>query len=144
MPGPEPLPLLEWPQSSTHYRNWLLGSSDALRRAQAQTHAAAARKLKARHPGAQIPPLDDELWLIKYYSYQLSRFLSTNNLKATVKETSLSFFNRFYLRRSPLEYDPRIVMFTCITLATKLEDMWKSVYVDKLLDSVQELDIASV
>ncbi|BAM41969.1 cyclin [Theileria orientalis strain Shintoku] len=138
------LPIFEWPKCSTHYRNWLFSSFEKLKSVQTETYTKAADKLRGKHPEVKIPSLDDELWIIKYYSHQLSRFLTTNNLKTSVKETSLTFFNRFYLKCSVIDYDPRIIMFTCITLATKLEDMWKSVYVDKLLASVQDLDISQV
>ncbi|UKK02794.2 cyclin [Theileria orientalis] len=138
------LPGFDWPKCSTHYQNWLFSSVEKLKSVQTETYTIAAEKLKEKHPEVKIPSLDDELWIIKYYSHQLSRFLTTNNLKNSVKETSLTFFNRFYLKCSVIEYDPRIIMFTCITLATKLEDMWKSVYVDKLLASVQDLDISQV
>lgn len=43
-----------------------------------------------------------------------------------------------------LEHDPRLIMFTCITLAIKLEDVWRNYYVDKLLGAVEGLNVSKV
>ncbi|EAN31929.2 Cyclin domain protein [Theileria parva strain Muguga] len=130
-------------KNSTHYKNWFIDSTQKLNSIQLNTYQHAAKLLK-RGDGVRIPSFEEELWLIKYYSLQLSQFVNANNLKPSVKETSLVLFNRFYLRRSLLQYDPRIIMFTCITLATKLEDMWRSVYIDKLLYKINNLNITKV
>ncbi|XP_953228.1 cyclin, putative [Theileria annulata] len=134
----------DWVKNSTHYKNWLIDSIDKLNSIQLNTYNNAVKLLQKRKFEYKIPSFNDELWLIKYYSFQLSQFVNSNNLKPSVKETSLVLFNRFYLRRSLLEYDPRIIMFTCITLATKLEDMWRSVYIDKLLYKINNLNITKV
>ncbi|CDR96829.1 Cyclin-like superfamily protein, putative [Babesia bigemina] len=135
-----------WPQKSTHFSRWLLPSASSLQEQQQRAFTAALARVKGReeHKEAELPTLEDELWLVRFYAFQLSRFMAANHLKDSVKETALTFFNRFYLRRSMLEYDPRLIMFTCITLAIKLEDMWRNYYVDKLLGSVEGLDIAGV
>ncbi|AFZ81326.1 cyclin, putative [Theileria equi strain WA] len=133
-----------WPRNSTHYKNWLIDSPNTLQRIRLDTYNNALQKIKYKLVDLDVPTFEEEQWLVKYYSYQLSKFLATNHLKTTVKETALTFFNRFFLRKSLLEYDPRLIMFTCTTLAIKLEDMWRTVYVDKLLGHINNLDIAKV
>ncbi|KAK2196553.1 bifunctional Cyclin-Cyclin-like subunit Ssn8/Cyclin-like/Cyclin [Babesia duncani] len=135
---------LKWPLTSTHYQNWLLPSIDKLREIQLATFERAVSKVKEKGISLEMPTIEDEKWLIKYYSFQMHNFLSLHNIKTYVTETALTYFNRFYLKRSLLEYDPRIIMFTCITLAIKLEDMWRTFFVDRLLGSVDDLDITKV
>lgn len=133
-----------WPESSSHYSKWLFKSLDELNSRRSAVYQEARSRLSDAIEPDSIPSLEDEIWLTRYFSHQLYKFLSTTNLKETVKETALTFFNRFYLRKSLLEYDPRVVMFTCITLAVKLEDMWRTVHISKLFGSVRDLDIAKV
>ncbi|KAK1444536.1 cyclin ccnh rpt1 domain containing protein [Babesia gibsoni] len=133
-----------WPRTTTHLQNWLFASEAKFRERQELTFHSAVERLKAKGIEEAPVTLEEELWLVKYYSFQLSGFLSSNHMKETVKETALVFFNRFYLMRSMLEHDPRLVMFTCVTLAIKLEDMWRNYFVDKLLGSVEGLDITRV
>ncbi|GBE58904.1 cyclin homologue [Babesia ovata] len=135
-----------WPQKCTHFIRWLLPSVESLQEQQKLAFTAALARVKGseKYNEGELPTLEDELWLVRFYAFQLSRFMAANHLKDSVKETALTFFNRFYLRRSMLEYDPRMIMFTCITLAIKLEDMWRNYYVDKLLGSVDGLNIARV
>ncbi|GFE53299.1 cyclin H [Babesia ovis] len=135
-----------WPQCSTHITRWLLPSLFQLKELQERTFISALERIKGTKnvDTNELPTFEDELWLVRFYAFQLSRFLAANHLKDSVKETSLTFFNRFYLRRSVLEYDPRLIMFTCITLAIKLEDLWRNYYVDKLLGSVEGLNVLRV
>ncbi|ORM40154.1 putative exonuclease -like protein [Babesia sp. Xinjiang] len=135
-----------WPSNCTHISRWLLRSVSHLKELQEHTFYAALERIKAstKVDEKELPTLDEELWLIRFYALQLSRFVAAQHLKDAVKETSLTFFNRFYIRRSMLEHDPRLVMFTCITLAIKSEDMWRNYYVDKLLGPVEGLNISRV
>jgi len=40
-----------------------------------------------------------------------------------VKSSALSFFRRFYLNLNPIEFDPRSILFACIWVAIKVEDV---------------------
>ncbi|SBT42213.1 cyclin, putative [Plasmodium ovale wallikeri] len=56
-----------------------------------------------------------------YFCYQLTHFCDIKRLKSQVVECAIVLYNRFYLKEIILEYDPRILIFTCIILAIKLE-----------------------
>ncbi|KAK1933192.1 hypothetical protein X943_002599 [Babesia divergens] len=135
---------VKWPLSTTHMNSWLLRSVSEFREIQERTLNSALERIKAKGIDSDLPTLEDELWLVRFYAFQLSRFLVANHMKDAVKETALTFFNRFYLMRSMLEHDPRLIMFTCITLAIKLEDVWRNYYVDKLLGAVEGLNVSKV
>ncbi|SJK86067.1 cyclin H [Babesia microti strain RI] len=87
-----------------------------------------------------VPCLEDEKWMISYFAYQLTRISKAKYVKHVVLESALAIFNRFYIKRSALEYDPRYVIFTCLSLALKAEDCWKAFTVRDLLGDLPELD----
>ncbi|GAO46460.1 hypothetical protein G7K_0691-t1 [Saitoella complicata NRRL Y-17804] len=45
-------------------------------------------------------------------------------LAAHIRATAVTFFKRFYLRNSVMDYHPKQILFTCIFFATKSENLW--------------------
>ena len=50
-----------------------------------------------------------------------------------LRATAICFLKRFYLHASMMEYDPRIIMITCIALASKAEDCQLVATLEELL-----------
>ncbi|EDO08242.2 Cyclin N-terminal domain family protein [Babesia bovis T2Bo] len=133
-----------WPSSSTHIERWVLPSLSHLNSLRENGFNRALERIRSTKNDVKLPTFEEELWLLRFYTIQLSRFIAANHMKDCVKETALAYFNRFYLRRSMLEHDPRVIMFSCVTLAIKLEDVWRNYYIDKLLGAVDGLNVLRV
>ena len=68
----------------------------------------------------QLITLDDEKILIVYYSNKLIKILNNQKDKSTsLKNTTLSYFRRFFLKKSVLDYDPDFLMAAAFFLGSK-------------------------
>lgn len=76
---------VKWPLSTTHMNSWLLRSLSEFREIQERTLNSALERIKAKGIDSDLPTLDDELWLVRFYALQLSRFLVANHMKDAVK-----------------------------------------------------------
>ncbi|GIX61001.1 exoribonuclease, putative [Babesia caballi] len=147
---------------------WILPSVSRLRELQEQTFNSALERVTGGTDAdsAALPTLDDELWLVRFYAFQLSRFMAAHHLKDAVKvcleddclHGAAGNFAHLLQPLLPEEVDARARpeadhvgrrlpalsarRFTCITLAIKLEDMWRNYYVDKLLGSIEGLNVS--
>ncbi|TNV85132.1 hypothetical protein FGO68_gene4723 [Halteria grandinella] len=119
--------------SSTQLENWTINSLDAFRK-RAQTTQENIKKIidKYTHKAKQeeTPIYKSMPYKIQqelldfcihnmYYTYGLKRL----RLSPKVLGTALTYFRRFYLDRSIFEFDPIPMMFGCIYLATKIEEI---------------------
>lgn len=71
--------------------------------------------------------MEEELKLINFYSKKVQVIAQHLNLPTEVVATSITFFRRFYLENSVLEYDPKNLVHTTIFLACKSENYFISV-----------------
>lgn len=100
---------------SSQYRLWSF-TEDQLTTRISERHAMAASDELALTP-------QDELIVVLYYaSEKIKDFCEVFALPSQVRATSVVFFRRFYLENSVLEYDPRLMLPTCVFLASKAEN----------------------
>ncbi|GAA6061324.1 hypothetical protein JCM10212_003214 [Sporobolomyces blumeae] len=64
----------------------------------------------------------DELLLVTYYLTQIQAMCGAFGFPEMVQATSMSYFKRFYLANTCMDYHPKNVMLTCVFLATKTEN----------------------
>ena len=71
--------------------------------------------------------MEEELQLINFYSKKVQVIAQHLNLPTEVVATSITFFRRFFLDNSVMEYDPKNLVHTTIFLACKSENYFISV-----------------
>ncbi|KAG0669131.1 TFIIH complex kinase subunit ccl1 [Maudiozyma exigua] len=71
--------------------------------------------------------MEEELQLINFYSKKVQVIAQHLNLPTEVIATSITFFRRFFLDNSVMEYDPKNLVHTTIFLACKSENYFISV-----------------
>mmetsp|Transcript_20044 Transcript_20044/g.36205 ORF Transcript_20044/g.36205 Transcript_20044/m.36205 type:complete len:381 (+) Transcript_20044:46-1188(+) len=75
----------------------------------------------------------EELQLIIYHAQKLPELARLCNAPAEVTWTATVFFRRFFLLRSPMEFDPLLMMFTALHVACKVEEVHE-ITLDALLE----------
>ncbi|EGG13784.1 hypothetical protein DFA_11545 [Cavenderia fasciculata] len=65
---------------------------------------------------------EEEKTLLAHYKKKIIDIGHALNLPDQVISTSIVYLNRFYLKRSSMEYSPKMVMICCIFLACKSEE----------------------
>ncbi|CAH2351783.1 cyclin Ccl1p [[Candida] railenensis] len=73
------------------------------------------------------PNLTEENKFLTYYSKILLNTGDFFRMPTQVKATAASFFKKFYLINSALEYHPKSVLYTCLFLAAKSENYFMSI-----------------
>ncbi|CBZ52887.1 putative cyclin H [Neospora caninum Liverpool] len=146
-----------WPGCSSHLRRWVF-RPEALQALRAEAHEAACRsllRLRRRRKGesegatsedasASVPGLKALLDLTEYFALQLVLICKRKRIKLPVIETACVYLHRFWCTRSPLCYDIRLVIFACLLLALKAEDVARHYSLGDLLGDIAELDIGEV
>ncbi|CAN3374045.1 hypothetical protein DIURU_001749 [Diutina rugosa] len=66
--------------------------------------------------------LQEETSYLTYYCMMILRLSDSLKMPSQVKATAVSFFRKFYLENSVMEFHPRNVLFTCVFLAAKSEN----------------------
>lgn len=120
---------MPYPDDSSHLLHWIF-SEEALEeqrlRVFKEGEANIRKKLETVNSSGsnavQLPSKDATEHLISYFVTQLIYVCSEKRFDYRISNTAAAFFIRFYLKRSPLEYDPRRVLLTCVLLAAKVEE----------------------
>lgn len=68
--------------------------------------------------------LEDQLQLCSFYEGRLVTLSRALKYSDTVLGTAITFFRRFYLQHSILDYSPTSLIFPCLYLALKAEDQF--------------------
>lgn len=97
-----------------------------------KTFEAEKPELFAQHREALEAPielisLEDEQKYLHFFGQQIVQICSHFNMPTQVRATAISFFKKFYLVNSVMEYRPRNVLYTIVFLAAKLENYFISV-----------------
>eukprot|EP01126_Amoeba_proteus_P002129 TRINITY_DN10668_c0_g1_i1.p1 TRINITY_DN10668_c0_g1~~TRINITY_DN10668_c0_g1_i1.p1 ORF type:complete len:185 (-),score=34.09 TRINITY_DN10668_c0_g1_i1:477-986(-) len=71
---------------------------------------------------SQTMSIEEEEAMKTFISDKMFLACAQLGLSHHTQGTALTFFHRFYLERSVLEYHPKAMMFTCIYLACKTEE----------------------
>lgn len=120
---------MPYPDDSSHMSHWLFSEEKINEQRIRVFHSAETllhKKIEALGnislSTVKFPTQDAISDLISYFVTQLIYVCSEKRFDYRITTTAAVFFIRFYLRRSPLEYDPRRVLLTCILLAAKVEE----------------------
>ncbi|EEB09410.1 TFIIH complex cyclin Mcs2 [Schizosaccharomyces japonicus yFS275] len=65
---------------------------------------------------------DEELLLVVYYTCQLGTLAAAMNLPSHIRGYAVTYFKRFFLVNSIMEYNPKTIIFTALYAATKASD----------------------
>lgn len=81
---------------------------------------------KPKQPKRDLPSLSIVEHLLHYFSYKIAVICNSIdpkdiNRKETIN-TSIHYFNRFYLKYSLFDYDPKFALLGCISLASKITE----------------------
>eukprot|EP01067_Filipodium_phascolosomae_P005455 Filipodium_phascolosomae@DN3538_c0_g1_i1.p1 len=82
--------------------------------------------------------------IVDYYSAHLSELLRGMKLNAfKIKYSAGSLYRRFFTHRSALEFNPVLVMFTCVLIALKAENYqdWLGNFIHYLQENKNQLHI---
>lgn len=71
--------------------------------------------------------LDEETKYINFYCKNIIETANFFRMPTQVKATAVSFFRKFYLVHSTMEYHPKNIMYTCVFLAAKSENYFISI-----------------
>lgn len=123
---------------------WLF-SDEALAQAREAAHEHAVQALQGiANDGAERRQAVRELpkaltmaqcqQLVLFYVQKLPELCNLCAAPAEVRWTAIVFYRRFFAVRSPMEFDPLPVMFACVHLACKIEEVHE-ITLDKLLEA---------
>lgn len=65
---------------------------------------------------------EEEQLLVLAYASKIERIALSFQMPSQVKATAVSYFKKFYLVHSVMDYHPKNVMYTCVFLAAKAEN----------------------
>lgn len=88
----------------------------------------------------EVLSFEDEQQLVQYYSAKLLMLGDVLQLSTQVKATALSYFRKFYIVHSTMEYHPKDIFLTCIFLAAKVENSLISI--DRLSSMLKKTQAA--
>lgn len=123
---------------TSQYRLWSMTKEklEATRRA---THERGAEKTrqslasKAQELGVTITQeqidsiilsYDEEQLLVLAYAAKVENIAQLFNMPSQVKATAVSYFKKFYLVHSVMDYHPKNILYTCVFLAAKAENFF--------------------
>ncbi|CUM49202.1 uncharacterized protein AC631_01169 [Debaryomyces fabryi] len=70
---------------------------------------------------------EEELKYLNFYCENIIKVVSSFRMPTQVKATAVSFFKKFYLVNSVMEYHPKNILYTCVFLAAKSENYFMSI-----------------
>lgn len=73
------------------------------------------------------PSLEEESKFLSYYVKNVIDTADYFRMPTQVKATAASFFKKFYLVHSIMEYHPKHILYTCLFLAAKSENYFMSI-----------------
>ncbi|KAH8584829.1 cyclin domain [Cryptosporidium sp. chipmunk genotype I] len=142
-----------YPSESHHLKDWVFGSLDLLKTKKNEINEKARDNWKDvfRQISSENIEIDemlltskDEETLITYYGRQLVEFCNHKQLPFVSKYNASILYQRFFTNQSVMDYDPRIIIFTSISLALKLEEYGLHFTLEKLFGDVPGLNIQEV
>lgn len=86
----------------------------------------------------------EEETLVSYYGRQLVEFCNHKQLPFVSKYNASVLYRRFFTNQSVMNYDPRIIIFTSLSLALKLEEYGLHFTLEKLFGDIPGLNIHEV
>lgn len=94
----------------------------------AEAHEAPTTTADALNATEADPPtLEEEQRFLAYYGKSLLTTGDFFRMPTQVKATAALFFKKFFLVHSIMEFNPKLVLYTCLFLAAKLENYFMSI-----------------
>ncbi|KAK0481870.1 cyclin-like protein [Armillaria novae-zelandiae] len=113
-------------EGSTQFKNWRYSPEKLVQVRSSLNQAAVAviqRTFEAYEPGSSANVLfltaDEELLLVKHYIATITQLCGLFRFPEEVEATAISYFKRFYLKNTVMDWHPKNVMLTTLFLATK-------------------------
>ncbi|CAH6723175.1 cyclin Ccl1p [[Candida] jaroonii] len=79
------------------------------------------------HTLIDLITLDEEIKYLNFYAKNILEAAKYFKMSTQVKSTALSFFKKFYLLNSVMQYHPKNILYTCLFLAAKSENYFISI-----------------
>ncbi|KAJ3041846.1 hypothetical protein HDV00_008550 [Rhizophlyctis rosea] len=130
-------------EESSQFKRWFM-SAEKLKEVRQKVNEEAVNRARkaleeeytlraAASPNTPIPKIDEtefitweeQLDYCRYYETKIADFCRVFQLDKTVQATAITFFKRFYLINSAIEYDAKLLLMTCVFLSTKVENAFK-------------------
>jgi len=113
--------------NATAVQRWTF-TAEELTESMETAHAAAAQEV-----GKPIS-LQEGRQLVLFYAQKLPELCRLCGAPSEVRWTATIYYRRFFAVQSPMEFDPVKMMFACVHLACKIEEVHE-ITLDKLLES---------
>lgn len=126
---------------TSQFRLWSF-TKEQLRQKQQTVHDEAAERVSNQLKDLgivedeEISPLslDEELKLIRFYASKVEDIAKLFHMPSQVRATAVSYFRKYYLVYSVMDYHPKNILYTCVFLASKAENYFISI--DKFCGSL--------
>ncbi|KAJ3212657.1 hypothetical protein HDU67_003685 [Dinochytrium kinnereticum] len=125
-------------QSSRFRGEWHFPRGKGLKEKRVEVNAEGVRRVKdamleeAALEGKPPPTLDPSIFITWEEQQKMCLFYETKivsyckffkfDTDGTVQATAITFFKRFYLANTIMDYDPKLILLTCLFLAAKVEN----------------------
>jgi cyclin H len=123
--------------TSSQAKNWMFGSEEVLNRAR----DIANKNYVAKHSRSTSEKLhylsrQEEQDVLQYFEVKLAEFCAKFKppMPKSVIGTSFSYFKRFYLKNSIMDYHPKEILVTAIYLASKVEEF--NISIGKFVENI--------
>ncbi|ANB14327.1 TFIIH complex kinase subunit CCL1 [Sugiyamaella lignohabitans] len=131
-------------RNSSQYRLWSFTKQQLLDR-RAECHNRAVVKLQKSLvekgiTGSEIEPLslEEEADLVSLYASKIGEIAKSFNMPSQVKATAISYFSKFYLVYSVMDYHPKNILYTSVFLASKAENYF--IPIDKFCSALKRTE----
>ncbi|KAJ1611577.1 cyclin H-like protein [Cryptosporidium canis] len=142
-----------YPSESHHLRDWIFESFDSLQKIREENNERAREHWRDVFRQISLENFDleqllltpkEEETLVSYYGRQLIEFCNHKQLPFVSKYNASVLYRRFFTNQSVMSYDPRIIIFTSLSLALKLEEYGLHFTLEKLFGDVPGLNVHEV
>ena len=133
---------------TSQFRLWSF-TREEFKEKQFHVHEKASNRTKATLTDKNISndvidslTLEEELGLIKFYSSKVEEIAKVFHMPSQVKATAISYFRKFYLVYSVMDYHPKNMLYTCVFLASKSENYF--IPIDKFCAPLDKTETAHI
>ncbi|KAJ1608994.1 cyclin H-like protein [Cryptosporidium canis] len=142
-----------YPSESHHLRDWIFESFTSLQKIRGENNERAREHWRDVFRQISLENFDleqllltpkEEETLVSYYGRQLIEFCNHKQLPFVSKYNASVLYRRFFTIQSVMSYDPRIIIFTSLSLALKLEEYGLHFTLEKLFGDVPGLNVHEV
>lgn len=116
---------------SSQFRLWSFGKNNFKKKQKEKWQQAfdeMDKQLKEKGIDDLTPlSLEDENDLVRFYASKIHALVTLFGMPSVVRATAISYFQKFYLTNSVMEYHPKNIMYTCVFFASKVENCFISI-----------------